>query len=299
MALEKKKRKKPFLYIIRKKALGDVLWMEPVIALLAAEYRQIIVISHYYKIFDNYPLRNVSFRRKWNWIDKFYIKHLAPRFFKNYGVMQLDMAYENTPQMHVLRAYFTTAGYPNHALRYPVLYLSEKEKMVPRPNPYVLFHLDPPSTLLNYRNAHGIDWQTVIDHVFKLGFEPIVISDNNLGSKYGVKTIAPPLRELVSYINGCSMLIGLDSGPSQIAASLKKPTVIFFGSVNPWFRHLESGFNGVIMQKPCEFAGCYHEVIDHQGKTCQLVGDAGIPKCCNFSTMECIVAVDKCFAKNA
>jgi ADP-heptose:LPS heptosyltransferase len=80
-------------------------------------------------------------------------------------------------------------------------------------------------------------------------------------------------------INHCRLFIGLDSGPSHIAASLGKPSLIFFSSVNPAFRHFAENFHGVFLQQPCEFAGCYHEVTGGKGQPCRFVGDAGIPPC--------------------
>jgi hypothetical protein len=50
------------------------------------------------------------------------------------------------------------------------------------------------------------------------------------------------------------------------------------------FRHFPELFKGYFLQQPCEFAGCYHEVISGRGQSCRLVGDAGIPKCCLQTT---------------
>jgi len=84
---------------------------------------------------------------------------------------------------------------------------------------------------------------------------------------------------LIALINKCDLFIGIDSGPSHIATSLGKPALIFFGAVNPLLRHFPGKFQGSFLQQPCEFSGCYHEVISKSGQTCRLVGDSGIPKC--------------------
>ena len=259
--------------------MGDALWIEPVLRKLSEDYKKVIVLSQFYELFRNYPLKNVQFRRKWNWLEKFYIKHLAPRFFKNYGIIHLDMAYENRPTKHILDAYFEAAGYPPQHLSYPRLYLTEAEKLTDKTRPYVLLHLDPPSIMLNYRNAHGIDWQMVINHLQGLGYEVFIISNNKLGDKYNVQTVTPTIRGLISLIYNAAFFIGLDSGPSHIATCLGKPVMIFFGAVNPWLLHIKEQFAGIIMQKPCEFAGCYHDLPGGIRQPCKLVGNEGIPKC--------------------
>lgn len=278
--------------------MGDVLWTEPVIRKLAEEYYWVVMLTPYYELFQNYPLSNVKFREHRTKFDNFFLDKLSPRWLKKSSLLTLDMAYEVRPKMHTLKAYFAAAGYPNETLTYPKLSLSESEQVNPHPNPYVLIHIDPGAISRNYRNAHGIDWQIVVNDIRQRGLEPIFISDNDLGTKYGAKTITPYLRQLMSYINSCALFIGLDSGPSHIAAALGKKAIIFFGSVNPWFRHLPEHFKGIILQKPCEFAGCYHEIIDVSGQICRLVGEKGIPQCCHFSTEETIEAIDACLREN-
>jgi hypothetical protein len=84
---------------------------------------------------------------------------------------------------------------------------------------------------------------------------------------------------MIALINKASFFIGIDSGPSHIAASFSTPALIFFGSVNPSYRHFKSLFNGFFLPQHCEFAGCYHEIVSLSGPTCKLVGDEGIPEC--------------------
>jgi hypothetical protein len=56
--------KKPLTYLIRKRALGDVLWIEPVIRQLATRHKRVIVHTRHNELFLNYPLANVIFREK-------------------------------------------------------------------------------------------------------------------------------------------------------------------------------------------------------------------------------------------
>jgi len=60
--------------------------------------------------------------------------------------------------------------------------------------------------------------------------------------------------------------------------------LIFFGAVNPDFRHFRQLFKGRFLQQDCEYAGCYHETTKPEGAVCRLVGHQGIPKCSLHST---------------
>ncbi len=286
-----KKRKRSLIYLTRRNAMGDVLWLEPLIRQLAKDYLKVIVLTPYFKLFENYPLPNVAFKEEPGKLDTWFIQHIAPKWLKRKGLIDLDMAYEKKPKMHMLEAYFETAGYAGSPLSYPQLYLSQAEQQATYKYAYVLLHIDPGSVSLNYRNAHNINWQVVTQYITEKGFVPIFISEHNIGSNFGAKTIAPSIRGLVSWINGCSFFIGLDSGPSHIAAALRKPCIIFFGSVNPWFRHLKKQFHGIIMQHSCVYAGCYHEVHDTNGPECRIAGKEGLPPCCTFSTGETLEAI--------
>ena len=108
----------------------------------------------------------------------------------------------------------------------------------------------------------------------------------------GVQTVKTTIREMISLINGSSFFIGIDSGPSHIAASLGIPALIFFGAVNPSYRHFSQLFKGSFLQQYCEFAGCYHEQVSATGVECRLVGDNGIPKCSLHTTEYVISNID-------
>lgn len=84
-------------------------------------------------------------------------------------------------------------------------------------------------------------------------------------------------------IKKSSLFIGIDSGPSHIAASLGTPSLLFFGAINPDYRHFRELLKGHILQQACEFAGCYH-TSQKEEVDCRLVGNSGIPKCSLHTT---------------
>jgi len=257
--------------------MGDVLWIEPLIRQLANSYSKVIVHTLYNELFENYPLSNVVFRKKLNVFEKIAARLRLPFF------ITLDQAYEKEPHMHLLHAYQKAARLPL-TNEYPHIYLTEAEKKnYAGERPYVVLNLFPES-YRNFRKVYGVDWEEVVAFLQAQSYKVIYIGQRS-STIPGVIYYDTSIREMLSLIYNAKLFIGIDSGPSHIAASLSVPSLLFFGSVNPVYRHFASLFKGQIMQKPCEFAGCYHEAKEGAyGTTCRLVGDSGIPKCTLHST---------------
>ena len=250
--------------IRRKEALGDVLWVEPIVRHFIGAGEAVNLLTDYPELFDHYPS------------DQLYLNHPCQG-----DLIDLDGAYEMRPNMHFLEAYRIAAAIKEMPLSYPRLYLSTQEKEhVWSEKKYALLHLA--RNPLHYRNVYGIDWNRVIAHLDGLGYEVLQIAQLPRDI-YGKWAPTETLRELISLINGASLFIGLDSGPSHIAASLGIPSLLFFGSVNPHFRHLPS-FKGHFLQGGCEYAHCYHEGKGVFGKPCRLVPPNQPPKCCMHTT---------------
>lgn len=269
-------------YLYRSAGMGDVLWTEPLIKALAARNKRVVLFTHFADLFNNYPLPNVVIKK----IPTGWRRTLLKVFnflSNNQTYYKLDGVYEASPKMHMLHAYQRYFSLPEKN-EYPVLYLNENEKTPIKgiPRNYVVLHLDPKSPL-NYRKIYGVDWEKIVVWLQSQNLS-VVITGNNPEPLKGTTVFNGSLRQLVQLIYNCRFFIGVDSGPSHIAASLKKPALIFFGSVNPLFRHFPELFSGFILQQPCEYAGCYHEVISGKGQSCKLVGDEGIPKCCLHTT---------------
>lgn len=280
-----------FKYIIRKRALGDVIWIEPVIRTLAEKNIKLIVHTKYNELFENYPYPNVYFKNRLNVFEKILIwieKLLHTSFF----VLNLDDVYEQHPKMHMLNAYQQQAGLAQ-VDDYPKLYLSQQEKEAqPFPGRYIVLHLESTSDK-NYRTVYGIDWNLIAQFFKEQDITIVQIGVNPKPVENAIQK-KTTLRELISLVYHSKLFIGLDSGPSHIATSLGIPSLLFFGAVNPAYRHFFKLFNGIIMQGKCEFNGCYHnEVMNTKGPTCRLVGDEGIPKCSVHTTVDVIANIQK------
>ena len=282
---------------MRKRAIGDVLWMEPVIRAFAKKYRRVIVHSKYNELFQNYPFKNVQFKSELTFFEKVLIR--IERFFgTHFFSIELDNAYEKTPKMHLLSAYQLKASLPV-TQEYPHLYLTDAEKANNRfLNRYAVLHMESFSER-NYRTVHGVNWESVVDYLGTIGIQTIEIGtkEKTVKNAMFVKT---SIRELIALVYNSTMFIGCDSGPSHIAASLGVKSLIFFGAVNPEYRHFSKLFNGLFLQQPCEFSGCYHEVSGNiKGPSCRLVGDIGIPKCSLHTTENVITKIDTILKRDA
>jgi len=277
-----KNLKKPFVYLVRKRALGDVLWIEPVIRQLASGTRKVIVYTKYPELFSNYPLPNVAFRSKLTFIEKalWSIERLLGISF---FFIDLEGAYEKHPKMHFLTAYQQKAGVPVMD-EYPRLYLNEAELAWSPPvaGQYVVLHLES-MTDLNFRIVYGIDWEQVASHLVGRGFSLVQVGKEPIPIRSALH-VRTSIREMMSLIKHAAFFIGIDSGPSHLAAALGVPSLVFFGSINPAYRHFMQLFKGRILQQYCEYAGCYHETDRPGWPTCRLVGNEGIPKCAAHST---------------
>lgn len=279
----RKKLRRPIVYLIRKRALGDVLWIEPVIRQLAASNKKVIVFTKYNDLFRNYPLPNVVFRDRLSLFEKLLWK-IETFLHTSFFVVSLELAYEKKPAMHMLNAYQEKARLPL-TQEYPRLYLSDEERNRPtRPDgKLAVLHLES-FTDKNYRKVYGIDWAAVAQHLIDSGYKVVQLGKRPAPIP-SVEHIQTSIREMIVLLSKSSLFVGLDSGPSHIAAGLGIPSLVFFGAVNPRYRHFMGLFRGIIMQQPCEYAGCYHDAVNNiYGSTCKLVGDNGIPKCSVHTT---------------
>ena len=279
------------IYLIRKRALGDVLWVEPLFREICKKGKEVVFYTKNPELFENHPCQNLKVRSKLSLIEKIYCTLFDFLGFKGL-VINLDMSYENNPKSHILSAYCQRAGIAAIE-QYPRLYLSQKElAMYPEvKSKSVVLHLES-FTDKNYRKVYGIDWATITQKLKADGYQVYLIGKNPITIE-GAQFIQTTIREMIALINKCSIFIGIDSGPSHLAASLNKPSILFFGAVNPKYRHFDALFNGIIMQGKCEFQNCYHDTISITGPVCKVVGAMGIPPCSNHDTNTLIKNIDK------
>jgi len=282
-------------YIVRKRQLGDVLWIEPIIDEIALKYKKVIVHTKYNEIFNNYKHKNVIFKKELNIFEK--ILHALENFF-NTSILfiSLENTYEKDSKKHILNAYQKKSKL-EISEKYPKIYFSEEERMknIVHFDNYVVIHLESFSSR-NYRKVYGIEWDKITSYLTEKGFKIILIGKNKYEFENTIY-IKTNLREAMLLINKAKFFIGIDSFPSHVAASLGIPALIFFGAIDPAYRHFKSIFKGEFLQQKCEFNGCYH--TDKKNEvTCRIVGNDGIPKCSLHDNNYILKNIEKLIIEN-
>jgi len=282
-------------YIVRKRQLGDVLWIEPIIDEIALKYKKVIVHTKYNEIFNNYKHKNVIFKKELNIFEK--ILHALENFF-NTSILfiSLENTYEKDSKKHILNAYQKKSKL-EISEKYPKIYFSEEERMknIVHFDNYVVIHLESFSSR-NYRKVYGIEWDKITSYLTEKGFKIILIGKNKYEFENTIY-IKTNLREAMLLINKAKFFIGIDSFPSHVAASLGIPALIFFGAIDPAYRHFKSIFKGEFLQQKCEFNGCYH--TDKKNEvTCKIVGNDGIPKCSLHDNNYILKNIEKLIIEN-
>jgi ADP-heptose:LPS heptosyltransferase len=275
-------------YLIRKRALGDVLWIEPVIRAIAKKYETVIVHTKFNALFNNFPLKNVIFKDHLSFLEKVLIR-IEQIFGIKLFTINLDNSYENDPSIHFLNAYQKIAKVPL-TQEYPMLYLTKQEtenRIIPER--YVILHIESFSNKV-FRHIFGIDWQQVVAYLNDQGFHVIQIGVNVQPLKK-VKNLKTTIREMISLIYHAEYFIGIDSGPSHIATSLGKRSMIFFGAINPETRHFSKFFNGLFLKQPCEYDGDYKRIFSYEPVNCARSVDPSVAQCCVYRTDHFITKV--------
>lgn len=274
--------------------MGDVLWIEPIVKKLASKYKKLIVYTKSPELFQNYPLENVHFKKSLSFLERVLVsieKHLGLQLF----TINLENAYENKPDIHFLHAYEKKANLPL-TREYPKLYLSQSEKgrrLVK--GKFVVLHIESFSDK-KFRQIFGVNWEEIVSQLQSKGFKVIQIGINPQKIKR-TTVLKTSLRELIALINDASYFIGIDSGPSHIAASLKIPSIIFFGAVNPLNRHFPELFEGVLLKKQCEYDLDQATVLNKKCLICKISNDSSIALCSFYSTTEVLLTISQLMGK--
>jgi ADP-heptose:LPS heptosyltransferase len=261
---------------------------------MASKYHQVIVHTKYNDLFQNYPLTNVQFKTRLSLPEKILVKIeeiLGVQFFTT----DLNDAYEHSPELHILNAYQKKAGLPG-TREYPKIFLSEQEKKhTPFEEKYAVIHVETFSDK-KYRQIQGIDWNLVISELLRQGYKVIQIGikNENLKNAPHLKT---SIRDLLVLIYHAGMFIGIDSGPSHIAAAFKIPSAIIFGALEPSLRHFDEQFNGVLLKQLCN-ENCNNAIIDEEDHKCAVVNHDAVPPCCTFSSDIVISAINTIIKRN-
>lgn len=273
--------KEPVVLTRHEGGMGDVIMLEPVMAWF---------VDHGYRVILDIP------RHFFNLFAKHYfqVEHIHDIYGKepveSYRTINLNMAYEVTPKIPVLQAYYETCGIRDGVMRNSQLNFRapEDKSEVRLFDKYVVLHND--DTAMPHRNVHGVDWDSVVEAIQQMGYLVLRVGHGN--GRAGTKINTYSENMLAYIIGNANYFIGLDSGCGQIAVACGVPSMLFFGSVTPYLRY--QNFEKIrIMQKECPAGhdGCYHDVVSTVGQDC--VVNIQQPSCIWWKTQEVIDRVKK------
>lgn len=263
---------KEHIILKRTAAAGDVIMLEPVISYYCDKGYQVVLdtLPQFMELFSRYKCKIL------------HISEMDNRV-KPIKCINFDLAYESKPKQLVLKSYIELTG-ENIPLRNSQLYfpVDGNAHLFER---CILIHID--ETGMPHRNCQGVNWNVVVAYYTKLGYLVFQIG------KRMREQVAPYLNttnieSLMFMLSGCSLLIGLDSSPLQIAVGLGTPAIGFFGSVNPALRYLPTD-RLIPLHSPCvkpETDFCYHSEVGTTGVRCIYYEEH--PPCVQFSEYEII-----------
>ncbi len=210
------------IIVKRKFAVGDVLLTTPIIRALKKLWPlcPIDVETNAPDIFKGNP----------------HVRRAAPKIGlqPNAWVIELNGAYERTPNIHVLASYARVAGLEMSQIEQHLdLYFNASDAKLLPTGRWVALHVGP--TTWPGRTWPLDRWAVVAERLRSDGWKVLL-----LGEK-GKEVIAHDadyrgqkgFQELAALLIQCSLFVGLDSFPSHAAASVCTPSVVLFGVTNP------------------------------------------------------------------
>lgn len=277
---------KEHVVIRRPAACGDVVMAEPLIQYYHDRGYQVVLdtLPEMMAIFYNHPFR---------------VKHISEMNTKAIPgkVINLEMSYESKPKQRVLETYYEFAGIKDAPLRNSRLYvnMTREQRLFKK---YIVFHTD--DTGMKYRNAYGVNWNFVVwNFTTRFGYTCIQVGKRDheeFGTYFNTET-----KEMLLYVlNGADAVVGIDSGITQLAVALGRPTAILTGSVDLNLRYVD--FTNIqVIKNACpkpEHEYCYHNQSSSvTGSKCII--DENRPPCtANFTEHQVIGALNKLLKLN-
>lgn len=276
----------PTVIIKRSAAMGDVVACEPVLRYFHDKgYRVVLdTLPQFHLLFINHYFKVHS------------LQEIDQRLLQTATFINFEMAYEVKPDQLHLKSYFEFANISEEEylpyLETPKLsvgfQVTKETKLFEK---YALFHVD--NRAQPHRNVYGVNWEEVVQYVQSLGYTAIQVGRDDKAIIKGATRINCTNENFLAYVcAGADMMVGIDSGISNICAAFKVPCAILFGSVNPLYIHPEIN-NKVFIhnhdKKVCEKAFCWSSVIGCEGVDCYISKDT--PPCTQFSTKQVFDAI--------
>jgi hypothetical protein len=273
---------RPIVVINRTGAMGDVIQVEPVLHYYHQKgYRVVLkTLPQFFSLFASHYFYVESFDT---------LNKALP-----YEYIDLDMSYEIKPKQLHLKSYYEMCGITDGEIRNPKLNVVVDKSNTLFPQKYVVLHIDERQP---GRSAYGVNWNTVVEYLNAKGYLVIHIGKGVSEPIAGVirmNTLAEPM--LAYLLAGCDFMIGVDSGPANIAVALGKKLIAFHGSVDPDYiwpdrSNITVITNHIEEQPLCSTPYCWHSVIGCEGVECYVSKYS--PPCTKFDTGQVINAINE------
>lgn len=231
--------------IQREGAIGDALLVSPIIESLKLENPSCkITLS------TNAP-HIVTFNK---YIDQIFPHNIIPKGVDR--VINLDMAYEKRPLMHVIDAYAEVAGVK---LATRMLRIDLPKDIPNKFNylkNYIIVHIGP--TAWPGRNLPASTMDEVVMVLKDKGYYIVEIGHQVNLKKADLTMNGISVEETIMLIKNCEMFLGIDSAPMHIAQAFDKPGVVAFGCILPEYRIINKNKLKAIQAKNIVCLGCHH-----------------------------------------
>lgn len=270
--------------IKRTASLGDVVMVQPILEYFHKKgYRVVLdTLPQFFELFRSH----------------FFPIHFKPAFNPNipYKEYNLDMSYESDPKKLHLKAYYEFCGIPEEEqiIRNPRLNCVVTKENTLFPQKYVCIHID--KRAQGGRNIYGVDWSYIRNYLEIKGYLVIQIGKGESDDIGGIRmnTLAEPMMAYL--LAGCECMIGIDSGPMNVAVALGRKAIVFHGSVSPEYIWPDRSNITVItnhndMNPICENEYCWHSIIGCEGVKCYI--DESKPPCTQFQTGQVIDSINQ------
>jgi ADP-heptose:LPS heptosyltransferase len=243
------------ILVKRKHAIGDVFWIEPILAELKRRnvFAEIFVQTLHGDLFLNNPavagLVTIH--------ETIFPEGLYDR------IIELNGAYEKNPAVPIVIAYAQAAGLDNLADPQPKLYFTDQEineakGIIGSPGRIAVFHTGKTNWI--GRNYPLESFRQIAESLKASGWFIVEVGANATDSmgNADLNLITKLLiRQTAAVISQADLFVGIDSSCSNIAQAFGIPAVIIFGCVNPYTRLLDRPYIKGAWNESLACRGCH------------------------------------------
>ena len=235
----------PHFVLRRTAALGDVVLATPVLRRLRQEnpLAKITVQTAYPDVFANNPACDVL------------LSPGAP-VHPAATLIDLDMAYERLPRMHIVDAYLTHVFGDCMQPPPPEMFVLRK---MPRAPKLIAVH----ATNAGWRNRTlpREVWRDVVLALQADGYSVVLVGTerDRLDGVDCSTFYLPHLQAQAALIASCALFVGSDSGLLHVAGAVGTPVVGVFTCAAPEYRMPRNGLPGAAVWPTLDCVGCLHD----------------------------------------